>query len=228
MDTTEIQIEERPNHRLELRDKGPLVSFREGPYICHNTLVTHAGFLKVTNDVKEPRVFRILPVGGAGSNVGDVIALVTWYFLCVYSCCVIPIACYCENTIINIVNAAILCVLLMYHIIAIYTITKNRKKFRRILYIAETSADRYQGYQNYFFDVRSNNTVQLSFLNLKHRRKLQQEIVKRQGKGMVVMLCTKSYWRSRIIYPIVCLTVISVFSFVGIIVQLETMRRIGV
>ncbi|XP_069127446.1 uncharacterized protein [Argopecten irradians] len=181
MDTTEIQIEERPNHRLELRDKGPLVSFREGPYICHNTLVTHAGFLKVTNDVKEPRVFRILPVGGAGSNVGDVIALVTWYFLCVYSCCVIP-----------------------------------------------TSADRYQGYQNYFFDVRSNNTVQLSFLNLKHRRKLQQEIVKRQGKGMVVMLCTKSYWRSRIIYPIVCLTVISVFSFVGIIVQLETMRRIGV
>ncbi|XP_060065282.1 uncharacterized protein LOC132545604 [Ylistrum balloti] len=226
MDTTNIDLEERPSHRLEIRDKGPLTSFREGPYICHNTLIAHAEFLKAANDVKEPRVFRVLPVGGASSNIGDVFALVTWYFLCVYSCCVIPIACYCENTVINITNAAILCVLLMYHIIAIYTITKNKKKLRRMLFLAETTADRYQGFQNYFFDVRSNSTDQLTFLNLKHRRKLQQEIAVRQGKGMVVMLCTKSYWRSRIVYPVICLAILSVFSLVGVIVQLETMKRI--
>ncbi|XP_033737078.1 uncharacterized protein LOC117325187 [Pecten maximus] len=227
MDTTNINLEERPSHRLEVRDRAALVNFREGPYICHNTLVTHAEFLKAANDAKEPRVFRVLPVGGANSNIGDVFALVTWYFLCVYSCCVIPIACYCENTVINIVNTTVSCVLLMYHITAIYAITKNRKKVRRMLCLAETTADRYQGYQNYFFDVRSNNTEQLSFLNLKHRRKLQQEIVIRQGKGMVVMLCTKSYWRSRIIYPIVCLSVLSVLSLIGVIVQLETMKRIS-
>lgn len=224
MDTTEIHIEERPSHRLEIRDKGPLESVREGPYICHNTLITHTEFLKSTNSIKEPRVYRILPTGGARSNIGDIFALLTWYLLCVYSISAIPIACYCENAVINITNAAILSMLLMYHIIAIYAITKNRKKIRRMLCVAETTAERYQGFQNYFFDVLSDNNEQLTLLNLKQRRKLQQEIVIRRGKPMVVMLSTKSYWRDRVILPIICLIVLAVLSLIGMVVQLETMR----
>ncbi|OWF45976.1 uncharacterized protein LOC110456348 [Mizuhopecten yessoensis] len=226
MDTTNTDLEERPSHRLEVRDKGSLASFREGPFIGHNTLVTHAEFLKVANYNQEPRVFRLLPVGGASNFIGDVFSLIIWYFMCVYSCCVIPIACYCDNTVINIANAAVLCVLLMYYIIGIYTITRNKTKLKRMLCVAETTADRYQGYQNYFFEVGSNNTEQLTFLNMKHRKKLRQEIVIRKGKGMVVMLCARSYWRSRIIYPIICLAVLSLFNLIGVIVQLETMKRV--
>lgn len=62
------------------------------PYIVHNVLVNHVEFLKEVNCEDEPRVFRIFPFGGSYRTAGDVIALITWYFMVVYPCVAIPVS----------------------------------------------------------------------------------------------------------------------------------------
>ena len=63
-------------------------------------------------------------------------------FLSVSTCILLQLACYCENKIVNVTNTIVLCFIMMYHIIAVYGVTKNRKKFRRACYIAEVSCFR--------------------------------------------------------------------------------------
>jgi hypothetical protein len=63
-------------------------------------------------------------------------------FLSVSTCILLQLACYCENKIVNVTNSIALCFIMMYHIIAVYGVTKNRKKFRRACYIAEVSCFR--------------------------------------------------------------------------------------
>ncbi|XP_052098458.1 uncharacterized protein LOC127733155 [Mytilus californianus] len=223
----EIEHEERPRHRLEIKKRGHLDNIREGPYITHNVLITHADFLKSTNKDKDLTLYRIFPTGGGYNYIGDIVALVTWYFVVVFIVASIPIACYCENKVINIANAIVLCIILIYHIIALYAVTKNRKKFRRAWFVTETSAEKYMGLQNYFVDVSIDNALELHFVNNGQRQKIITMLSNKQVRSMLLMLCTKSYWRSRVVDPIICLSVTSCICLIGMFVQIITLRVLG-
>lgn len=219
----EIQDEERPRHRLEVKNRGHLENIREGPYITHNLLISHGDFLKTSNKDKELNLYRIFPTGGGYNYIGDIVALIVWYFVVIFIIVSILLACYCENKIVNVTNSIVLCVIMMYHIIAVYAVIKNRKKFRRACYIAETSADKYMGLQNYFVEVTIDNASEQHFINSSHRQKIITTLSNKKEKSMLMMLCTKSYWRNRVIDPIICLSVTSVISFVAIFVQIITL-----
>lgn len=62
------------------------------PYITHNVLITHADFLKSTNKDKDLTLYRIFPTGGAYNYIGDVVALLTWYFVVVFIIAAIPVS----------------------------------------------------------------------------------------------------------------------------------------
>ena len=44
------------------------------------------------------------------------------------------------------------------------------------------------------------------------------------ARSMVLMLCTKSYWKNRVTAPVICLSVTAVLSLIGIFVQIVTLR----
>lgn len=179
----DVPDEGSPRHRYEIKNRGHLDSIREGPYITHNVLITHANFLKTTNEDNKLTVYRIFPSGGGYNYIGDIIALVTWYFIVVYVIAVIPIACYCETKLVNIINTIVLCIIMMYHIIAVYGVTKNRKKFRRASYVIEVSANKYMGLQNYFIDVTASNVSEHNFINSTQRQKILLTLSKTHCKS---------------------------------------------
>lgn len=223
MFTLEISENARPKHRLEVKERGRFENIREGPYIVHNVLVNHVEFLKFVNQENEPRVFRIFPFGGSHRAAGDVIALITWYFMVVYPCVAIPIACYCDNRLVNIGNSVALCVLAMYHLVAIYIIIKNKKKLKRMWYTAITTAERYIGLENYFTDITMENKEDLHIVNTHQRQTILKKLNFISDRRVVIMLCTSSYWKSRVIDPVLCLSFLTALCIAGIIVQLETM-----
>lgn len=216
----------RPRHRLEERNRSFLENLREGPYITHNVLITHAEFLKSANKDAALRVYRIFPTGGGYNYCGDIFALITWYFIVVFIITAIPLACFCENSMLNISNAIILTIILMYHLVAIYGVTKNKKKFRRAAYIAETPADKYLGLQNHFEDVSLDGVLDTSFLNSLQKQKIVTMLSERKGASMLVMLCTKSYWKNRVIAPTICLSLTAILCLIGIFVQVVTLGHI--
>ncbi|KAJ8305997.1 hypothetical protein KUTeg_016542 [Tegillarca granosa] len=176
MFTLEISENARPKHRLEVKERGRFENIREGPYIVHNVLVNHVEFLKFVNQENEPRVFRIFPFGGSHRAAGDVIALLTWYFMVVYPCVAIP-----------------------------------------------TTAERYIGLENYFTDITMENKEDLHIVNTHQRQTILKKLNFISDRRVVIMLCTSSYWRSRVIDPVLCLSFLTALCIAGIIVQLETM-----
>lgn len=49
------------------------------------------------------------------------------------------------------------------------------------MYFLQTTANKYQGLQNYFFHADAHNTQELQFLNLQTRRKLRQHVAGKPG-----------------------------------------------
>jgi hypothetical protein len=65
------------------------IAFR--PYITHNILISHANFLKTSNKDKELNIYRIFPIGGGYNYIGDIVALIVWYFVVVFIIVSIPV-----------------------------------------------------------------------------------------------------------------------------------------
>jgi len=65
------------------------IAFR--PYITHNILISHADFLKTSNKDKELNLYRIFPTGGGYNYIGDIVALIVWYFVVVFIIVSIPV-----------------------------------------------------------------------------------------------------------------------------------------
>ena len=58
------------------------IAFR--PYITHNLLISHGDFLKTSNKDKELNLYRIFPTGGGYNYIGDIVALIVWYFVVIF------------------------------------------------------------------------------------------------------------------------------------------------
>ncbi|XP_048760122.2 uncharacterized protein LOC125669563 isoform X2 [Ostrea edulis] len=172
----------RPSHRLELRVKGVINHIREGPYITHNYLVSHVHFLRKVNEEKGLRVCRVLPFGGSFNIRGDIVALLVWYIMLVYAIVAIPLACYCEETSINICNVIILATMCVYHLIAIYVIFSNVKKLKAMWCTTLTTAEKYHGLQNSFIDVTADNAKEIHCIAASQRQKIVQNITNKNSK----------------------------------------------
>ncbi|KAK3091795.1 hypothetical protein FSP39_022676 [Pinctada imbricata] len=224
-DQVEVRVCPEPvRHRMELRERGHLHNIRVGPYNSHNLLVTHAKFLRSTNDDPGPRVYRLFPFGGTFSLAGDIVGLLTWYLLLVYTVVTIPLACYCDVAQLNITNAVILAILCMYHICAIYFVFRNKAKLKKMWFIAKTTAKNYKGWQNSFLNVTPRDTKELQLLGTNQRQEVVQKMCAKRDRFAMLMLCAASYWRTSVIDPVICLSVLAVLSLTSIIVQIETIK----
>ena len=54
-------------------------------------MISHANFLKTSNKDKELNIYRIFPIGGGYNYIGDIVALIVWYFVVVFIIVSIPV-----------------------------------------------------------------------------------------------------------------------------------------
>ncbi|XP_050402657.1 uncharacterized protein LOC126818974 [Patella vulgata] len=211
--------------KLEIKPTSRLVNILYGPFIKHNFLV-HCGIILEKENGKfaaKERFWHIFPTGGRYSIIGDAIAFLFWYIFLLYPFVAIAVGCFCRNQV-NIINAVILCIIMMYHLMTVFQITKNIKKFKRMWYISLIELKTYLGLQNVIYQVGVSDVDSLELIPCDKRKKITQKLCQHPDARVILMLCTRSFWSGCFLEPVVCLSLGAFSCLISALVQLETMN----
>ncbi|ESP05191.1 hypothetical protein LOTGIDRAFT_227866 [Lottia gigantea] len=212
---------------LQTKHSCRIYNYLNGPYLSHNFLIHCGGYLleeNGINDSKEWKIFwRIFPAGGRYSKVGDVISCAFWYLLIIYPFVTIGTGMYYGNKV-NIINAVILCLMLMYHLVSIFIIIKNTSKLKTMWCISKLNLEKYVGLENAIREVSKETIHNLDLIPFEKRKKITEKLYQLADASAVVMLCTKSFWKSCLIDPVVCVVCLASLNLIAVLVQLETMN----
>ncbi|KAL5021734.1 hypothetical protein ScPMuIL_000889 [Solemya velum] len=184
-----------------------------GPYVLHNSLISHIEAVKTANGVDEPRLYRIWPVA-----LGDVISVIVWYTQMAYTIAAVVMAFYLGN-VPRTVNSVVLSLLIVVCILTIYIISKNQKNIRRMWYVCKADTSFPPSRQ-----VCLTADVLQAFPHVtgRQRQNILQHICSSKEQNATLLLTSRSYWRRNVLIPIVVHVFLGLLCLVAIIVQLET------
>ncbi|XP_064613032.1 uncharacterized protein LOC135476830 [Liolophura sinensis] len=213
----------------ESRDVGRVWNLLRGPYYQHNQLVRHAQKLKLENTESGPRYFRLLPLGGGYSIATDAAVFVIWLLVFVYPFAAIGTACFCRN-VVNIISAVILAMLITFHIGCMWLASKNWKKLKHSWYFTKIAMPNLFGMENRLTNITTETLNQTDHLNKSQKQiiltKLHSE--KMENGKVLVMIVSDVYWKTKVLDPIILLSVMATANLVSLILQIEFYKSDGV
>lgn len=212
--------------RLEARASHRLLNFVNGPFKQHQLLVNCLQKLRLVNNLEETEVRgRILTVGPNATHVGNLVSQLLWvtalgipFLLIIFGCLFYvqwAVCCY----------AIFLSVLVSCHSVVVFIIFHNNKIAKRFWFINKVQLDHYCGRENVMMEVTVDDAVTLQFLTGSQKSQVIKHLARSKDKKGVLMMCTKSFWTSRVWDPLLCLLLLIVATLIALIVNVDLLRR---
>lgn len=210
----------------EARTNHPLYSFLYGPYWQHQFLVDTVLEMKRQNGVYAEMKGRLLPLAPAQSQpIGRLVALTSWLVNILLPLVFIVVCCLCYSDWMVCGCSIALCILITFHSIAVFFVLHNSKIVGRLWFVCKVDLHSYFDRENSIAEVTLETVGSIQFLSAGQRADVISRLARKPGKKAVMMVCARSFRASRILHPLLCLTLLIILCLAALIVGVDMLRR---